>query len=129
MNSDTKSRVTRNGSPRVRVSCTTAVRALIVYAFALGAGACARGGTAPIGAHRPEPVAPPMTIAEPLTMPPAIVRTSPTLGEMVRHIADSATTAPMWRTARWGLLVVDVTSGDTLISQDADRMFMPASNE
>ena len=99
-------------------------------ALVLGVSACARAPIAPIGAHRPEPIAPPMTIADaPLTMPAAVVRTPPPLGEIVRHIADSATTTPMWRSARWGLLVIDVTSGDTLISHDADRMFMPASNQ
>lgn len=98
--------------------------------LALFIAGCARSAAAPAGAHRPEPVAPPMVVAtQPIAMPAAVVRTPPTLGETVRHIADSATTAPMWRTARWGLLVVDVTSGDTLISHDADRMFMPASNE
>ncbi len=129
MNRHPTTRLTGNGNARGRVGFTRAARALIVYALVSGAVACARRGTAPVGAHRPEPVAPPMMIAEPTAMPPAVVRTSPTLGETVRHIADSATTAPMWRTARWGLLVVDVTAGDTLISQDADRMFMPASNE
>ena len=103
-------------------------RALVISA-GLTAVACARGKTAAVGPHRPEPVTPPMSVAEPVAVPPAVVRTPPTLGATVRHIADSATASPMWRTARWGLLVVDVTSGDTLISHDADRMFMPASNE
>lgn len=107
-----------------------AIVAPAIVTLALSVSACARRAVAPVGAHRPEPVAPSMTVAtQPVTMPPAVVRTPPTLGETVRHIADSATTAPMWRTARWGLLVVDVTSGDTLISHDADRMFMPASNQ
>ena len=102
----------------------------LVVGVSVSISACARSAIAPIGAHRPEPVAPPMTIVDvPLTMPAAVVRTAPTLGETVRHIADSATSAPMWRTARWGLLVVDVTAGDTLLSHDADRMFMPASNQ
>ena len=38
-------------------------------------------------------------------------------------------TAPMWRNARWGMLVVDAQSGDTLLSRDADHLFMPASNQ
>jgi len=37
--------------------------------------------------------------------------------------------APMWRNARWGLLIVDAERGDTILSNDADKLFMPASNE
>ena len=35
----------------------------------------------------------------------------------------------MFRTANWGVLVVDPVSGDTLYSRNAGKLFMPASNE
>ncbi len=86
------------------------------------ASACSTAKVAPIAPHRPEPVPAVMT-------PAAIVPPTPTLRNVVRGIVDSATAAPMWRNARWGILLVDAASGDTLASHDADRLFMPASNE
>ena len=35
----------------------------------------------------------------------------------------------MWRNARWGMLIVDASTSDTLYAHDADRLFMPASNQ
>jgi len=84
--------------------------------------ACARAGTqAAIEPRRPEPVAPYMM---PVTEVPA-----PTVKERLQHTVDSIVSAPMWRNARLGILVVDPESGDTLVSHDADRLFMPASNQ
>jgi len=76
----------------------------------------------PIIVRRSEPVVP-------LVMPATVVSEPPSFGETMRALADSAASAPMWRNARWGMLIVDVTSGDTLVSRDADRLFMPASNQ
>lgn len=42
--------------------------------------------------------------------------------------ADSLLDAPMWRSAQWGVLVVDPVSGDTLYSRNAGKLFLPASN-
>ncbi|MBL0940502.1 MAG: D-alanyl-D-alanine carboxypeptidase/D-alanyl-D-alanine-endopeptidase [Gemmatimonadaceae bacterium] len=70
-------------------------------------------------------MAPTMT---PVVMPAAVVP-SPTVREVLRGIADSVLASPMWRNARWGMLVVDPVRGDTLLSHDADRLFMPASNQ
>lgn len=42
--------------------------------------------------------------------------------------ADSLLAAPMWRSAHWGVLVVDPVSGDTLYSRNAGKLFLPASN-
>jgi len=88
--------------------------------------ACARPTTrqtspAPVGPHRPEPSAP--------LMQPVAEGAAPTLRAMLQRTADSIVAAPMWRNARLGLLIVDAESGDTLISHDADRLFMPASNQ
>lgn len=88
--------------------------------FALSA--CARSTVqAPVGPHRPEPIAP-------LMMPAAEVP-APTTRAIVQGLVDSVLAAPMWRNARWGLLLVDAERGDTLVSHDADRLFMPASNQ
>jgi len=53
----------------------------------------------------------------------------PTTRAIVQGIVDSVLAAPMWRNARWGMLIVDAERGDTLVSHDADRLFMPASNQ
>jgi D-alanyl-D-alanine carboxypeptidase/D-alanyl-D-alanine-endopeptidase (penicillin-binding protein 4) len=37
--------------------------------------------------------------------------------------------APAFANARWGVLIVRPTTGDTLYARDADRLFMPASNQ
>jgi D-alanyl-D-alanine carboxypeptidase/D-alanyl-D-alanine-endopeptidase (penicillin-binding protein 4) len=47
----------------------------------------------------------------------------------LRPYADSLIANPMFRTANWGVLVVDPLSGDTLYSHNAGKLFMPASNE
>ena len=98
----------------------------LVLAVCIGiiASACA-GRTrvpAPTGAHKPEPVAP-------IMMPVAEVLAAPSARAVLQHLADSAIASPMWSNARWGVLMVDAASGDTLYSHDADRLFMPASNQ
>ena len=75
----------------------------------------------PVQPHVPEPVAP--------IMIPVVAVAAPTAREIVRHITDSVLVAPMWRNARWGLLIIDATTGDTIVTHDADRLFMPASNQ
>ncbi|MFI5245174.1 MAG: D-alanyl-D-alanine carboxypeptidase/D-alanyl-D-alanine-endopeptidase [Gemmatimonadales bacterium] len=47
----------------------------------------------------------------------------------LRPYADSLIADPMFRSANWGVLVVDPESGDTLYSRNAGKLFMPASNE
>jgi D-alanyl-D-alanine carboxypeptidase/D-alanyl-D-alanine-endopeptidase (penicillin-binding protein 4) len=47
----------------------------------------------------------------------------------LRPFADSLIGDRMFRTANWGVLVVDPLSGDTLYSHNAGKLFMPASNE
>lgn len=53
----------------------------------------------------------------------------PAPGPALRPYADSLIGDPMFRTANWGVLIVDPQSGDTLYSRDAGKLFMPASNE
>jgi D-alanyl-D-alanine carboxypeptidase/D-alanyl-D-alanine-endopeptidase (penicillin-binding protein 4) len=62
-------------------------------------------------------------------MMPAAVVPAPTTQGILQGIVDSVLAAPMWRNARWGLLIVDAERGDTILSNDADKLFMPASNE
>mgnify|MGYP003330464459 CR=1 FL=1 len=43
--------------------------------------------------------------------------------------ADSIAADAKFRTAHWGMLIVDPTTGDTLLSRNAGKFFMPASNQ
>jgi D-alanyl-D-alanine carboxypeptidase/D-alanyl-D-alanine-endopeptidase (penicillin-binding protein 4) len=99
------------------------MRRLLAVTLCAGATtACAsRPPQAVLDPHQPEPVAPYM-------MPVATVP-APTLRDRIRYTVDSVVAAPMWRNARLGILIVDPESGDTLASHDADRLFMPASNQ
>ncbi|QJR34409.1 D-alanyl-D-alanine carboxypeptidase/D-alanyl-D-alanine endopeptidase [Gemmatimonas groenlandica] len=92
----------------------------LTFGAALAAG-CARGPTTSMVGPRAEPSAP--------IMMPAAVVPAPTTQGILQGIVDSVLAAPMWRNARWGLLIVDAERGDTILSNDADRLFMPASNE
>jgi D-alanyl-D-alanine carboxypeptidase/D-alanyl-D-alanine-endopeptidase (penicillin-binding protein 4) len=49
---------------------------------------------------------------------------SDVLGDQI----DSLTSQPQFRNAHWGVLVVNPRTGDTLYSQNAGKLFMPASN-
>jgi D-alanyl-D-alanine carboxypeptidase/D-alanyl-D-alanine-endopeptidase (penicillin-binding protein 4) len=61
---------------------------------------------------------------------PAAARPSPVMTRGVfRSGIDSLLADPMFRNANWGILVVEPTSGDTLYSHNAGKLFMPASNE
>src|ERR1051325_4555370 len=46
----------------------------------------------------------------------------------LRTFIDSMTDAPEFSNAHWGILIVDPSSGDTLYSRNAGKLFMPASN-
>ncbi len=46
----------------------------------------------------------------------------------LRQFIDSLIDAPEFRSAQWGVLVVDPARGDTLYARNADKLFMPASN-
>src|SRR5947209_7541944 len=47
----------------------------------------------------------------------------------LRASIDSMIADSKFRTARWGILIVDPARGDTLYSHDAAKLFVPASNE
>jgi D-alanyl-D-alanine carboxypeptidase/D-alanyl-D-alanine-endopeptidase (penicillin-binding protein 4) len=61
---------------------------------------------------------------------PATVRPSPIMTRGVfRSGIDSLIADQMFRNSNWGILVVEPTTGDTLYSHNAGKLFMPASNE
>jgi D-alanyl-D-alanine carboxypeptidase/D-alanyl-D-alanine-endopeptidase (penicillin-binding protein 4) len=81
-------------------------------------------------ACRPAPAPPPALAPEPEVLPtPIIVPSPPSARVVLQQLVDSVLAAPMWRNARWGILMVDAERGDTLVTHDADRLFMPASNQ
>lgn len=47
----------------------------------------------------------------------------------LRRAVDSMVADPIFRSAQWGILVVDPSSGDTLVSRNAGKLFIPASNQ
>lgn len=48
--------------------------------------------------------------------------------ERLRGTVDSIVGDQRWRSAHWGVLVVDPDRGDTLVSVNAGKLFVPASN-
>lgn len=61
--------------------------------------------------------------------PCAIVPTRELFRAGLTRLADSLTGDPMFRSAHWGVLVVDPVAGDTLYSRNAGKLFLPASNQ
>ncbi|MEO5815335.1 MAG: D-alanyl-D-alanine carboxypeptidase/D-alanyl-D-alanine-endopeptidase [Gemmatimonadaceae bacterium] len=47
----------------------------------------------------------------------------------LRQFIDSMIDAPEFRSTHWGILVVDPGRGETLYARNADKLFMPASNQ
>jgi D-alanyl-D-alanine carboxypeptidase/D-alanyl-D-alanine-endopeptidase (penicillin-binding protein 4) len=81
--------------------------------------ACRSTGGTMQPAPAPAPVVP---TPEPTPPPPPDPRAE------LRRFIDSLVEVPEFRSANWGLLVVDPERGDTLYSRNADKLFMPASN-
>ncbi len=48
--------------------------------------------------------------------------------DALRITIDSLVNTPQFRTAHWGILIVDPATGDTVYSRNAGKLFMPASN-
>lgn len=60
---------------------------------------------------------------------PPRVRLSTTTHRELTRFADSLLADPMFRSANWGVLIVDPARSDTLYSRNAGKLFMPASNQ
>ncbi|MBA3672657.1 MAG: D-alanyl-D-alanine carboxypeptidase/D-alanyl-D-alanine-endopeptidase, partial [Gemmatimonadaceae bacterium] len=59
---------------------------------------------------------------------PGPVIAAPSARVALRQYVDSLIEVPEFRSANWGVLIVDPVRGDTLYSRNADKLFMPASN-
>jgi D-alanyl-D-alanine carboxypeptidase/D-alanyl-D-alanine-endopeptidase (penicillin-binding protein 4) len=62
------------------------------------------------------------------TVPYTITPTPARQRAALRWWIDSALASPDFRNAHWGILVVDPERGDTIVSYNAAKLFMPASN-
>ncbi|MGH7713794.1 MAG: D-alanyl-D-alanine carboxypeptidase, partial [Gemmatimonadaceae bacterium] len=49
--------------------------------------------------------------------------------QALTRFIDSSLADPRFRSAQWGVLIVDAERGDTLYSRNAGKLFMPASNQ
>lgn len=95
--------------------------------------ACATAAAASGTATAPGPVTPDLrrvpAASESLRAEPTGPRASTAARRAFAQLADSLLGDPMFRSAHWGVLVVDAASGDTLYSRNAGKLFMPASNQ
>jgi D-alanyl-D-alanine carboxypeptidase/D-alanyl-D-alanine-endopeptidase (penicillin-binding protein 4) len=101
-------------------SCARRVRAFaasIGYLAACAsialATACGHPNVAPVVSPAPAVMAPP---------PPPSARVA------LRTAIDSMLGDPRFRSAFWGVLIVDPAHNDTIYSRNADKLFLPASN-
>lgn len=106
-------------APRSARAAVAAAAATACLALAGGCRTATPSSPASIPAPDNVPVVTPVMVPTP----------KPTVREVLRAFVDSVNAAPMWRNARWGMLVVHPDRADTLIAHDADRLFMPASNQ
>jgi D-alanyl-D-alanine carboxypeptidase/D-alanyl-D-alanine-endopeptidase (penicillin-binding protein 4) len=63
------------------------------------------------------------------TTTPSPKATSPVTRASLKHMIDSMANAPEFRTAMWGVLIVDPERRDTLYAHNAAKLFIPASNQ
>ncbi len=85
----------------------------------LGLGACRPGSTP---SARPTP----QSVQTPSVQPPSPTAQPPRA--VLAAVADSLLGDRRFRSAHWGVLIVDPERGDTLYSRNAGKLFMPASN-
>lgn len=97
----------------------------VILLIAMAAAACRAQAPA-----RPAPTPSPADTAV-ATLAPRVLteRTAPVARARFVALADSLVGDPMFRSAHWGVLVVDPAIGDTIYSRNAGKLFMPASNQ
>lgn len=91
------------------------------YRLAVWATFAATSATGGCAAATPAPA-----VAAP--MPSAAAMSAEGARVTLRHYIDSLIDVPDFRSAQWGVLVVDPGTGETLYTRNADKLFMPASN-
>ncbi len=74
----------------------------------------------------PLPAAAPAPVRAPRPVPPPAP--PPDARSALRQAIDSLVDQPEFRNATWGVLVFDPATGDTLFSDNAGKLFLPASN-
>lgn len=89
-----------------------------------------RGGERGLTIESPDSTFRPVILTETLLPPfaPAVPRVSMRARAALQQVIDSLVTDPMFRSANWGVLIVDPERADTLYSRNAGKLFMPASN-
>jgi D-alanyl-D-alanine carboxypeptidase/D-alanyl-D-alanine-endopeptidase (penicillin-binding protein 4) len=97
-------------NPRVRLA---GPRALPAFAALLLAIACGHPPVQPVVSPAPAVMAPPV---------------APDPRVALRAGIDSMLGDPRFRSAIWGVLIVDPAHHDTIYSRNADKLFLPASN-
>lgn len=97
----------------------------LIGALVLGSAAACAARTAP---------APEIPVRiDPVQLPMAELRMSdvplPAARAALLRLVDSLTQDTTFRMAHWGVLIMDPEVGDTIVSMNAGKLFMPASNQ
>src|SRR5581483_10269525 len=111
------------GAPRRPVMAGTTARTVLAALVAARESACTTVPALLVATLASACAAAPRT-ATPGPAPLAAL----SLREFARFV-DTMVTAPRFRNAHWGVLIVDPAAGDTLYSRNAGKLFMPASNQ
>lgn len=115
----------RDLRPGLVVALLTAVLLPSCRSAQSGASAPASSpATAPV---RTAPTPPERAHLEPQQLPRPSLAPLPLAA--FRESVDSMVNDPQFSNANWGILIVDPERGDTLYAHNADKLFMPASNQ
>jgi D-alanyl-D-alanine carboxypeptidase/D-alanyl-D-alanine-endopeptidase (penicillin-binding protein 4) len=106
-----------------RPTTRRAARAALAVAALLATGTACAPRQAPDVPVRIDPMPMPFPEIEMPTVPMPAARAA------LLRMVDSMVQDSTFRMAHWGILVMDPEVGDTLVSVNADKLFMPASNQ
>jgi D-alanyl-D-alanine carboxypeptidase/D-alanyl-D-alanine-endopeptidase (penicillin-binding protein 4) len=101
------------------------VRALVAASLCVAGAACSPTPPATAPKPRPSPGTVRPSDTSPTLIAPAIPVTS--RQELVR-LVDSLISQPKFRSAEFGVLIVNPQTADTIFSRNAGKLFLPASN-